>query len=213
MSRQKDRQHKPPQAPAPAEAVQEPTTPQPDVSKEPEALIEQLRQEIARVNDRHLRTLAEFDNTRKRLQREKDEFARYAAEGLVRRLLPIVDSLDQALIAVKQQHDSGAVTKGVELIAKQLTGLLEREGVKRIATVGEIFDPHQHEAVAQVEARDGQRDHTIVEEIQGGYTMHGKVIRPAMVKVAKQSADSTQQTAEDTLQQSGEESNGKSDRD
>ena len=140
--------------------------------------------EVAQLKDQHLRALAELDNAKKRLQREKEEFARYAAESVVRALLPIVDSLDQALVAVDKQSDPTAVIKGVHLIYRQLLGLLEKEGVKRIPTVGEPFDPHKHEAVAQVEAADGVADHTVAEEIQIGYMMHGKVIRPAMVKVA-----------------------------
>lgn len=140
--------------------------------------------ETKRQNDEHLRALAEFENTKKRLQREKEEFARYAAETVIRELLPIIDSLDQALVAVDKQPDSDAVVKGVHLIHRQLLGLLKKEGVQRIPTVGEVFDPHRHEAVAQVEAPEGTPDHTITEEVQSGYTMHGTVIRPAMVKVA-----------------------------
>lgn len=157
---------------------------------------EQLRQEIERANDRYLRTLAEFDNARKRLQREKDEFTKYAAETIVRQLLPIVDSLDQALLTAGGQVDPSGVIQGVQLIHRQLADLLENEGVQRIATVGEAFDPHRHEAVAKIETQDGTRDNTVVEEVQVGYTMHGRVIRPAMVKVAKttdeQSGDSRQ---------------------
>jgi len=140
--------------------------------------------------------LAEFENTKKRLHREQEEFVRYASETLVRDLLPIVDSLDQALVAVDKQADPQAIIKGVHLIYRQLLGLLDQEGVKRIPTVGEVFDPHKHEAVAQVEATDETADETVVEEVQVGYTMHGKVIRPAMVKVAKRTADSRQQTAD-----------------
>jgi len=166
--------------------------------------IERLREETQQAKDQYLRTLAEVDNAKKRLQREKDEFARFASEAVLRGLLPIVDSLDQALVAVDKQADlpaprqssvagqagADAVIKGVHLIYRQLLGLLDKEGVKRIPTVGERFDPHLHEAVSQVEAADGTADGTIAEEVQVGYTMHGKVIRPAMVKVAKKTATS-----------------------
>ena len=150
--------------------------------------LERLREDAKQAKDQYLRTLAEFENAKKRLSREKEEFTRYAAETMVRELLPIVDSLDQALVAVDKQADPQAVIKGVHLIYRQLLGLLDREGVKRIPTVGEPFDPHKHEAVAQVDAQDGVADDTIIEEVQVGYTLHGKVIRPAMVKVAKASA-------------------------
>ena len=150
--------------------------------------IERLKQDARQAHERYLRTLAEFENTKKRLHREKEEFVRYASETIVRDLLPIVDSLDQALVAVDKQSDPQAIAKGVHLIHRQLLGLLDKEGVKRIPTVGERFDPHQHEAVAQVETHDVASDDTVVEEVQVGYTMHGKVIRPAMVKVAKKSS-------------------------
>jgi len=147
--------------------------------------IERVKQELKQAKDQSLRTLAEFENTKKRLRREQEEFIRFAAETMVRELLPIVDSLDQALVAVDKQSDPEAIITGVHLIHRQLLGLLEKEGVKRIPTVGEPFDPHKHEAVAQVEATDGTADERIIEEVQVGYTMYGKVIRPAMVKVAK----------------------------
>jgi molecular chaperone GrpE len=156
--------------------------------------LERLRQEVKQAKDQYLRTLAEFDNAKKRLHREKEEFARFASETMVRALLPIVDSLDQALVAVDKPSDPQAVIKGIHLIYRQLLGLLEKEGVKRIATVGERFDPHKHEAVAQVDT-DGKPEDTVVEEVQVGYTMHGKVIRPAIVKVAKQTATSDTQQA------------------
>jgi len=194
--------------------------------------LERLKQEAAQAKDQYLRTLAEFDNTKKRLHREKEEFARYAAESMVRQLLPIMDSLDQALVAVdpstrpstssglardsapragdatdapaglRKQADFQVFVQGVQLIHRQLLGLLDKEGVKRIPTVGEPFDPHKHEAVAQVAAGDGVADDTVAEEVQVGYTMHGKVIRPAMVKVATKAAISNQQSAvsEDTHQ-------------
>ncbi len=148
--------------------------------------VARLQREVQQAKDQALRALAEFENTKKRLQREKEEFAKFAAESLVRDLLPIVDSLSQALVAVDKQSDPEAVIKGVHLIYRQLLGLLEREGVQRIQTVGQRFDPHLHEAVAEVVPQDRQADGTIVEEVHVGYTMHGKVVRPAMVKVAKQ---------------------------
>jgi len=190
-------------------------------SKGHAAELERLKQELQQANDQYLRMLADFDNTKKRLHREKEEFVRYAAETMVRELLPIIDSLDQALVAVdpstrpsvqpaglardsaprptehdpavsvglRKQTDIDAIVKGIQLIHKQLLGVLEKEGVKRIATIGESFDPHKHEAVAQVEAGDGTADDTIVEQVQVGYTMHGKTIRPAMVKIAKSTKD------------------------
>ena len=146
--------------------------------------LERLRQDAAQAKEQQLRLLADVENTRKRLQREKEEFARFAGESLIRSILPILDSLEQALAAVDRKSDADAVVKGVHLIHRQLHAVLEKEGVKRIATVGERFDPHVHEAVAQVDAPEGAEAETVVEEVQAGYLMHGKLIRPAMVKVA-----------------------------
>lgn len=172
---------KPAKAPHTGQAAQQPA--------KSEETIRHLQQEIEQSKERYLRALAEFDNAKKRLEREKEEFAKYASHAIVRELLPIVDSLDQALAAVDKQAEPQAVIKGVHLIYRQLLGLLEKEGVKRIPTVGEPFNPHHHEAVAQVEAGDGVAENTIVEQVQVGYTLHGKVLRPAMVKVAKSSRD------------------------
>ena len=162
----------------------------PDAKAEaPQGEVDRLRREASEAREHYLRALADVDNTKKRLQREKEESSKYAAETIIRELLPILDSLDQAVTAVDAQSQANAVVKGVHLIYRQLLGLLEKEGVKRIVTIGQPFDPHQHEAVGHVEAKDGQADGTIVEEVQVGYTMHGKVIRPAMVKVANTTSE------------------------
>ena len=164
---------------------------------------QKLRDEAQQAKDQYLRTLAEFENTRKRLQREKEEFVKFAAESMVRELLPIVDSLDQALVAVDKQADPQAIIKGVHLIYRQLLGLLDKEGVKRIPTVGESFDPHKHEAVGHVAAADGQADSTIVEEVQVGYTMNGKVIRPALVKIAAADIQKSEDRSQKSEQHNG----------
>jgi molecular chaperone GrpE len=179
------KRHEPPNANANAATPPD----QPDAATHEPGELERLRQELQAAKDQYVRAVAEFENTKKRLHRETEEFAKYAAEGVIRALLPIIDSLDQALIAVDKQSDPEAVIKGVHLIYRQLLGLLEREGVKRIPSVGAPFDPHQHEAVAQVEAGNGAADDHVAEEVQVGYTMHGKVLRPAMVKVAKTSPE------------------------
>ena len=168
--------------------------PTPD-AETPES-VEQLRQEAQQAKEQYLRTLADVENTKKRLQREKEEFVRYAAEGMIRRLLPIIDGLDQAVATVDESHDPEAVLKGVHLLYRQLLGLLQKEGVTRIPTVGERFDPNLHEAVAQVPAEADTADGTITEEVQVGYMMNGKVLRPAMVKVATAGAATPQPDTE-----------------
>lgn len=163
----------------------------------PPAEVEQLRRELEQAKTDYLRVLADVENTKKRLQREKEEFTKYAAEAVLRDVLPIVDSLGQALVAVDKQSDPQSVIKGVHLIYRQLLGLLEQEGVKRISTIGETFDPHRHEAVGHVDAAEGQADGTIVEEVRAGYTMHGKVVRPAMVKISQQHTDTLEEEHSD----------------
>jgi molecular chaperone GrpE len=154
--------------------------------------LERLRAEAAQAKEQYLRAAAEADNTRKRYQRDREESIRFASEQMVRALLPILDSLDQALVAVDRKSDADAVVKGVHLIHRQLHGVLKREGVQRIPTIGEPFDPQVHEAIGQVDVRDGAEDGTVVEEIQVGYTMHGRMLRPAMVKVARANEDSSE---------------------
>jgi molecular chaperone GrpE len=151
----------------------------------PAEQVGRLEEELRQTKDQYLRALAEFDNTRKRLTREKEEFAKYAAEMMVRGLLPIVDSLDQALVAAEKRAEAADLVKGVQLIHRQLLALLQTEGVERMRVVGEPFDPHRHEAVAHADAGEGAKEGKVLEELHVGYTMHGKVLRPAMVKVGK----------------------------
>ncbi len=145
-----------------------------------------LQDALTQAKHQYLSTLAEVENTKKRLQREKDEFMKYAVESVIRELLPILDGFDQALVAVDKRSDAEAITKGVHLLYRQLLGVLEKEGVMRIATIGERFDPHRHEAVGHVPADARHADGIVAEEVHVGYTLQGKVIRPAMVKVAQQ---------------------------
>ena len=163
---------------------EEPGAPGTDAS--PTLDVATVQEQLKQAEDRHLRAVAEFENTKKRLQREKEEFTKYAAEAVLRELLPILDVLDQALVAVEKGSDPEAMAKGIHLIHRQLLGVLGKEGGKRIATVGERFDPHLHEAVGHVPADAQHADGVIAEEVHAGYTLQGKVIRPAMVKIATQ---------------------------
>ena len=164
-----------------------------------------LQQELQQVNEKYLRAAADFENAKKRLVREKEEFTKYASESVIRELLPILDGLDQALVAVDKQSDPDAVVRGVHLIYRQLLGVLGKEGVKRIPTVGEPFDPQRHEAVGHVEPSNGIPEGAVAEEVHAGYTMHGHVIRPAIVKVAG-SQPSTSESA--SAESEGDISNG-----
>jgi len=133
--------------------------------------------------DRLLRKQAELENARKRLQREKEEFLQHAAADLIRALLPVLDGFERAL-----KHRDAKVPadfyEGVELIQRQLLDVLGRAGLAPIETAGKTFDPHLHQAVESVES-PGHRDQEIVEELQRGYKLRHRLLRPAVVKVAK----------------------------
>lgn len=141
-----------------------------------------IRRERDEQYQRLLVTTAEFDNYRKRTDRERRERAEYAAVDLLTDLLPIVDDLERALAA--ETEDADVYRRGVEIIHKQMLDLLDRRGVKPIKTVGTDFDPNIHQAVTQ-EASDSHRDGEVIEELRRGYTLRERLLRAAMVKVAQ----------------------------
>ena len=142
--------------------------------------------EVVRERDAHrerlLRVTAEFDNYRKRTERERREWVDQAAGDLLGDLLPVVDNLDRALAA--DTGDGDALRQGVEIIRKQLLDVMARRGVAPIEAVGADFDPTLHEAVAH-EPGDGHRDGEVVKELRRGYTLRQRLLRPSMVMVAK----------------------------
>jgi molecular chaperone GrpE len=145
--------------------------------------IEELRRELADKSDRLLRALAETDNVRRRTQREREEGARYAGEALLRDIIPILDNVDRALDAARASGDTSRVVDGIELIRREFLKVLERHGVTRYSALGARFDPNQHEAIARIVSVDTEPD-TVVGETVPGYSLRGRVIRPAQVAVA-----------------------------
>lgn len=141
---------------------------------------DQLLAERAEAQDRMLRLRAEFENSRRRMDRERTEFVQYAASEAVTSLLPVVDDFERAL---KQESQDKEYARGMELIYQRLTDTLKKLGLEPIDSVGQAFDPHMHQAIDKVETTDHE-DHTILEEYQRGYNFKGKLLRPAMVKVA-----------------------------
>lgn len=133
--------------------------------------------------DRYLRAVAELDNLKKRTQREREEYIRFANESLLRELLPVLDNFDRALEAARAAAETESVVAGVELIQRELLKALEKFGVTPYSALGQPFDPERHEAVQRV-VRPGAPDMTVVEETQRGYLLNGRVLRPAMVVVA-----------------------------
>lgn len=154
-----------------------------DPAEQADAPLHELQREKEALQDRLLRTAAEFDNYRKRVERERRELAESAASDLLLELLPIVDNLERALQAPGAPEADG-YRKGVELILKQMTDLLRRRHVTTIDTGGVDFDPQVHEAVMH-EPSERHRDGEVIAELQRGYRLGERLLRPAMVKVAK----------------------------
>jgi molecular chaperone GrpE len=153
-----------------------------------EGELKRLADERQELNDKLARRSADFDNFRKRTERERSETYSRALAEVMRRLLPVLDNLQRALdaervVEVKKSDEFRHFLQGVELINRQLGGVLESLGVEAVPTVGELFDPHVHEAVATEETSEVEPD-TITQEMQRGYRLGDKLLRPAMVKVA-----------------------------
>jgi molecular chaperone GrpE len=146
-------------------------------------------EEVKRLQDRLLRLQAEFENYKKRTAREKTEFLKFANESLLLDLLPVLDNLERALAAARAEASFTALADGVEMIVRLFRSTLEKNGVKPMEAVGQPFDPGLHQAVAQVKSSDGSENH-VVDEIQKGYFLEGRVLRAAMVRVSR--ADSAE---------------------
>jgi molecular chaperone GrpE len=134
--------------------------------------------------DRLLRKTAEFDNYRKRVDRDRQSMSDTVTADVVRDLLPLVDDLERALRAESGSEGAEAYRRGVELIHRQLLEILKKRGVSAIEALGTDFDPHYHQAVAYDHA-EGRRDGEVIEEFARGYMLGDRLLRPAMVKVAK----------------------------
>jgi len=164
-------------------------TPESAESVDPVAALTEERDQLARqkaeLQDRHLRLQAEFENSRRRAERERFEFAEYAGMEMARALLPTLDDLERALKAATETGASADdFVEGVKLIYNQLSDTLKKHGVEPVeAGPGARFDPHLHHAVQMAETEDGE-DGTILEVYQRGYHFKNKLLRPAMVKVA-----------------------------
>ena len=144
--------------------------------------LEELRREKDSLQDRLLRTAAEFDNYRKRVERERRDLADFMKADILAEILPIVDNFERALQAPSSDIDS--LRKGVELIHKQMHDFLRKRGVTPIEALGADFDPNFHQAVIH-ETSPSHREGEVIEELQRGYMLGDKLLRPAMVKVAK----------------------------
>ncbi|MEI8345000.1 MAG: nucleotide exchange factor GrpE [Candidatus Omnitrophota bacterium] len=149
--------------------------------------------------EKMLRLKADFENTKKRLERDKVEAAKFANERLLADILPVVDNLDRAMTSLADGHDPDKVQQGLKIANDQLHAVLERYGVEVIKTQKQRFDPQFHEAVAIVDTAADDQDGVIVDEIQRGYLLNGRLIRPSRVRVG-QKAVSKGQPAEENEQ-------------
>lgn len=179
--------------------TQEPETRQEEVVEEPQraaeeaaeagndvgasAELEKLRAESEEYQQRLLRTQADFDNFRRRTVKEKEELGKYASAKLITELLPVIDNFERALSSAGESADASSYTKGVEMIFRQLEGILQAEGLTPMEAEGQPFNPEFHQAIMQVES-DEHDEGVVVEVVQKGYLLKDKVLRPAMVKVS-----------------------------
>jgi molecular chaperone GrpE len=147
-----------------------------------EAALEAAREDAKQSQDRWMRERADLENLKRRTTREKADLAKFASEGVLRDLLPVVDNLERAVAHAEGADDS--LLSGVKMVLKSLQDALERHGVKRVRARGALFDPAEHEAVGHVESAVHEPN-AVVDEHQAGYKLHDRLLRPAMVTVAK----------------------------
>ena len=161
------------------------------------ALVQSLRAEVEKKDqtageayDRYLRTLADFENYKKRAQKEKLEQAQFANEKLIKELLPVVDNLERALSHAKETDDFDKMVEGLELIYKQILSGLGKFGVTPIESLNRPFDPLLHQSIGQVESEEGSsaEEDRVVSETQKGYFLNDRVLRPSLVVVSKKKA-------------------------
>lgn len=156
-----------------------------------------LERQLADYKEKYLRILAEFENARKRQERERTEFIKYANEGLLIDFLNIVDDLDRTVIVAKEKHqDYDAFLKGVEMVMKRVGDLLKKHGVEALDPVGKHFDPYAHEILMQEPSPDHE-DGVVLESLQKGYKIGERVIRTAKVKVAINHSEETKVKSEE----------------
>lgn len=167
----------------PAEGIQPEVEPSLENTDLEQQLAETL-EEKQRLQEQYLRTLADMDNLRKRTTREKEEIAKFANEGILRDILPVIDNLERAVEHSEKAEDSGGLLEGVRMTLSQFTQVLGRFGVETIESVGKPFDPAYHQAMGQLESADHPVN-TVMVEMQKGYQLNERLLRPAFVLVAK----------------------------
>ena len=146
--------------------------------------LDEKNKEYEELYDRFLRATADFENLKKRAEREKLDLVKFANEDLVRELLPAVDNLERALTSSESSKDTESIRQGIEIVLGQVLKTLKKFGLVSYASLGEKFDPTRHEAVEQVESTEHEAG-TIIHELQKGYFLNGRLLRPALVTFTK----------------------------
>ena len=183
--------------------------PEPENISEVEDLrlkLEALEQDCAEWKDKYLRSMAEFENFRRRSIQEKADWIKLATQKLALDVCDVADNFERALLQVEPEQQESSFVRGVQLIEQQLRGVLEKEGVSKIEALGEEFDPAVHEALAHIPS-DYDAD-KVAAVIQNGYTMHGKVLRPVRVAVSSGKIEDQQQEPEPVSPESQSGGNG-----
>lgn len=146
--------------------------------------LEKKEAECRELQDKYVRALAEMDNFRKRMNREMNDSVKFANEKILGDLLAVVDNMERAITHSRDKKDFTSLIDGLELTMKEFRGVFEKHGVQSVESVGQLFDPSKHHAVAMIES-DTHGDNVIVEEFRKGYLLNDRVLRPSLVSVAK----------------------------
>ena len=178
------------QEPVAAEEVeQEVTVEVVESEQEPlQAELEKAQEDANAAKDQYLRTLADMDNLRKRTQREKEELGKFANENILRDILPVVDNLERALEHAEQAHSNEGLLEGVQMTLDQFSQVLKKFGVAAVASLGQTFDPALHQAMGQMETVEYPAN-AVAQEMQKGYVLNERLLRPSMVMIAKAPAE------------------------
>lgn len=154
-----------------------------EITEENEAEINPLQKELDDINNKYLRLAADFDNYRKRQMQERENLIKYGAEDTLKKIIPVLDTFERAKSAIEKTEDIGSLKQSHEICLKQLTDALDKIGLKKIEAQGKEFDPNIMEAVMQTPTNE-YPTHTVIAELQSGYQLLDRVLRPTMVNVA-----------------------------
>jgi molecular chaperone GrpE len=184
MNKEAEKKERETPAPPHAQETSTTTTPAPAYTVVSNELFQAAVAQAAELKDRLLRAQAEWDNSRKRILREKEEAVRYAGEAILERLLPVLDNFEMGMEAAKSATDAKAIAQGLEMVLAQFRQVLRDAGVEAIDAVGQPFDPHRHEALGHHESAEHPEGHVLT-QMRKGYKLKDRLLRAASVFVAK----------------------------